>query len=189
MSKNGTFGLGKSLFPLFSSLGIVIAHIKKKVEYLYKTALMRRFTMISDMVLFSDILNSMIGDGTDTDCTCGMPDVDVKETNGGYTLEMDLPGKTEKDVSVELDGDVLTISSVQSGETTEQAAQQEASAAETGTYLLRERTEGAFTRRFTLPDDVNGEGMTASFRNGVLTVYMPRAERVQPKRITVETAA
>ena len=114
-----------------------------------------------------------------------MPSVDVKENEKEYVLDMDLPGKTEKDVDLSLKDDVLTISSHQE-ETKEEKS--EAKNAEKGEYLIRERRSYNFTRRFTLPQDVNPEGVNASFKNGVLTVVMPRKPVSEPKKIAITVA-
>ena len=115
--------------------------------------------------------------------TARMPKVDVKENKDCYSLEMDLPGCTEKDVNIEVDHGVLTISSVK----TEEKEEKKDEKAE-GKWLIRERTQSQFVRRFTLPDDVDENNIKASFKNGVLNVAMNRRELPQPKRIAIEAA-
>lgn len=104
--------------------------------------------------------------------TMSVPKVDVKETKDTYTLLMDLPGRTEGDVELSLKDNVLTISSAAESKKEEQD----------DTYLIRERSYSSFTRRFTLPDDVKGEAVNASFKNGVLEVTMPRNTAVSESR-------
>lgn len=104
--------------------------------------------------------------------TMPVPKVDVKETKDTYTLLMDLPGRKEGDVDLSLKDNVLTISS-----STENKAEEK-----DDTYLIRERSYSSFTRRFTLPDDVQAECVKASFKNGVLEVTMPRNKAVSETR-------
>ena len=113
---------------------------------------------------------------------CATPSVDVKQTKDSYVLDMDLPGKTEKDVDLTLKDDVLTISSHEEETKEEQSDKAEK---ENGEWLIRERRSYSFTRRFTLPQDVNVDGVNASFKNGVLTVVMPRKPAAEAKKIAI----
>ncbi|HAH62188.1 MAG TPA: molecular chaperone Hsp20 [Treponema sp.] len=144
---------------------------------------------MNELALFNNVLNSILDDETVSDCTCSTPDVDVRETTDGYTLEMDLPGYTEKDVAVELDHNTLTISSIEKEKNGEENRSTEAHDEQNGKWLIRERNAGGFSRSFTLPDDVNSEQIAASFKDGVLAVTLPRSEAVRPKRIAIEAAA
>ena len=117
------------------------------------------------------------------------PTVDISEKKEAYTIEMDLPGKTEKDINIELDRNVLTISSVK--EVTKETANKEKTEttekpAEPATkWLLKERRTSKFARRFTLPEDINAEQIAASFKNGVLHIVVPRKELEAPKKIAI----
>lgn len=112
-----------------------------------------------------------------------VPKVDVIENKDSYSLQMDLPGATEKDVNLEIDHGVLTISSVKTTEKEEKSDKKEE-----GKWLIRERTQSQFSRRFTLPDDVDEEKVSASFKNGVLNVTMARKALPSPKKIAIEVA-
>ena len=144
---------------------------------------------MNELALFNRLFND--GDffpkSFDTACTVhtAMPNVDVKENKDAYVLDMDLPGKTENDVDLSLKDDVLTISSHEE-ETKEEKS--DAKDTEQDEWLIRERRNYRFTRRFTLPQDVNTEGVNASFKNGVLTVVMPRKPVSEPKKIAIKTA-
>lgn len=116
---------------------------------------------------------------------CATPSVDVKQTEDSYVLDMDLPGKTENDVDLTLKDDVLTIASHE--DTTKEAKSRD-DEKENGEWLIRERRSYSFTRRFTLPQDVNTEGVNASFKNGVLTVVMPRKPAAEAKKIAIQNA-
>lgn len=112
--------------------------------------------------------------------TAQMPKVDVKEDKNSYALQMDLPGSTEKDVNIEVDHGVLTISSAKTEEKEEKKDGEK--------WLIRERSTSRFTRRFTLPDDVDEENISASFKNGVLNITMNRKALPSPKKILIEAA-
>jgi HSP20 family protein len=146
--------------------------------------------MMNELELLNNVMGSLFGNEADSGCSvCGTPDVDVKETKTEYTLEMELPGRTEKDVNIELDHGTLTISSVQEKKHGEDTAEKNTAAQDEAEWLIRERRTNAFSRSFTLPEDVNTEGIAASFKNGILTVFIPRAEAALPKRIAIEPAA
>ncbi len=116
------------------------------------------------------------------------PKVDVTENADSYVLDMDLPGKTENDVDIDLKDNVLSISSKQTQETCENSKDEKKAKEEEPKvqYLIRERCQTSFTRRFTLPNDVDSEGISAQFKNGVLEVRMPRKQLAQPKKIMIK---
>lgn len=130
------------------------------------------------------------------------PKVDVKENKDAYTLQMDVPGKTDKDVKVELNHNVLTISSeneteVEKDETNnKKSAENEklskedkaSSKKDNGKWLVKERTYSKFTRSFSLPEDVDCDKISAEVKNGVLSVKMPRRSLPSPKRIAINCA-
>ncbi|MCR5725497.1 MAG: Hsp20/alpha crystallin family protein [Treponema sp.] len=116
---------------------------------------------------------------------CVTPNVDVKQTKDAYVLDMDLPGKTENDVDISLKEDVLTISSHEEEVKNAKADDKEE---ENSEWLIRERHSYNFTRRFTLPQDVNAEEVQATFKNGVLTIVMPRKPVAEPKKIAIKVA-
>lgn len=144
--------------------------------------------------LFNDWLNNdYYGDTS----RVFVPNVDVTETKDSYVLEMDLPGRAEKDVAIELNDRVLTIASAEDkkSETKETAENQtEKNEAEQNEetekpqFLLRERCRSSFSRSFTLPKDIDETGVGASFKNGVLTITIPRKAEAQPRRITINVA-
>lgn len=142
--------------------------------------------------LFNDWLNNNDFYGSEGLCgsSAALPDVDVTENKDSYVLDMDLPGRTENDVNLELNEGVLTISSAK----TETKAiedknhKKEKDEAEKPQFLLRERRRTEFRRSFTLPKDIDAEGVTAGFKNGVLTVKIPRKAEVAPRKIQISVA-
>lgn len=110
------------------------------------------------------------------------PRVDVRETNEAYVMEVDLPGLTENDVDISMKDRLLSISSVQD-------TKKEETKTEDGTeYLIRERRSTSFARRFTMPQDIDTEKIEATFKNGVLTINVPRRPETQPRQITIKTS-
>ena len=104
------------------------------------------------------------------------PKVDVRETPDAYILDMDLPGLTEKDVEINLKDRVLSISSKMEEKKEEK---------KDGEWLIKERRSSCFSRRFTLPQDIDAEKVTAEFKHGVLSVNSPRKPEPQAKQIAI----
>ena len=107
------------------------------------------------------------------------PRVDVREETDGYHLEAELPGLTEQDFTVNVEGNLLTIASQR---------EQESEREEHG-YVIRERRAGAFKRSFALPQDVAADQISARYREGLLTVTVPKTAKAQRKQITVHSGA
>lgn len=109
-----------------------------------------------------------------------MPKADVAETDDSIEVSVDMPGLEEKDVDVSVSGDVLTIRGERKDEREENKKG----------YYLSERSYGSFYRTVPLPPGVDRDNAKASFKNGVLTVRLPKTEeaRSQVKRIEVKAA-
>jgi HSP20 family protein len=103
------------------------------------------------------------------------PATDIVESDTHYILRADLPGVAEEDLSVKLDGDLLTISG-QRGSKSEQRQ---------GGYVRYERSTGSFRRSVRLPEGVDGDAIEANFDRGVLEVTVPKPERITPRSIAV----
>ena len=106
-----------------------------------------------------------------------MPHVDVCEKKDSYVLEMELPGYTENDVELDLKDRVLTIASKMKD--AKKAEKEEKKEAAETVYLVKERRNTTFTRSFTMPEDIDQEKVTAEFKNGLLTVVIPRKAETQ----------
>lgn len=109
-----------------------------------------------------------------------MPRTDVAETDDAIEVSVDLPGLEEKDVDVSVSGDVLTVRGERKNEREE----------ERKGYYLSERSYGSFYRTVPLPPGVDRDNAKASFKNGVLTVTLPKTQEAQRqvKRIEVKAA-
>ena len=99
------------------------------------------------------------------------PAVDVKESDNSFTLTADIPGLTKKEVKVNITDGILSISGERKFEDEK----------ENGNYHYRERRYGSFSRTFNLPETVNDEDISASFKNGILSIELPKHEVVLPK--------
>ena len=112
--------------------------------------------------------------------TTKTPSVDIWETEKTYVLEAELPGYSEKDVDVHVDKHVLKISSICE---VEKEVKEEK---ESPNYLIRERSCTSFERSFALPEGIDEEKIEGTFKNGVLTVTIPKVPAKQPKKIDVK---
>jgi len=108
------------------------------------------------------------------------PSVNVDEDEHAYTVTAELPGLDDKDVSIELEGQMLVLK----GEKKEEQEEQE------GSYLCHERRYGAFERRIVLSDNVDCDKVDAQCTKGVLTVTLPKlaAGASRRKKISVKTS-
>ena len=111
------------------------------------------------------------------------PRVDVKETDDAYIMEMELPGYKDKDVEISLKDRVLSISSKRE-ESSEKKAESGEKASE---YLIRERRMTSFSRKFTLPADINPDAVHAEFKDGILEINISRRPENQPRMIEIKT--
>ena len=103
------------------------------------------------------------------------PHVDIYENKDQISLEVELPGMTKEDIHLTFENNVLTLS----GERRFEKKDEEQS------YHRVERLYGTFTRSFTLPNTVSGEGITAEYRDGVLRLSLPKKEEVKARRIEI----
>ncbi|MDH3272190.1 MAG: Hsp20/alpha crystallin family protein [Gemmatimonadota bacterium] len=106
-----------------------------------------------------------------------MPPVSVSETKDELVLNAELPGMSEKDISIDLENNVLTIS----GEKNEVREEGD----EERRYHVYERSFGAFNRSFTLPRTVNPSDIRATFENGILNVRMPKVAEAKGRKIEI----
>jgi HSP20 family protein len=116
---------------------------------------------------------------TDTDLATWAPAVDIYETEGELVVKADLPDLEEKDIDVRIENNVLSIRGERKFEKT----------ISPDNYLRVERTYGAFSRSFSLPNTIDSEQIHAEYRNGALSVRMPKREESKPKQIKVSISA
>jgi HSP20 family protein len=106
-----------------------------------------------------------------------VPRVDIYETKEALFLIADMPGVDDKTVDVELEKNILTISGrVENGKLKDH------------TLVFSEYEVGDYERSFTLSDEIDREKIKATVRQGVLRLELPKAEKVKPKKITINAA-
>ena len=104
------------------------------------------------------------------------PAVDIEERDDAFVLYADVPGVEPKAIDISMEDGVLTIRG-------ERASVKEE---DKGGFKRIERTRGSFYRRFALPDTADAEKVSARGEHGVLEITIPKMEKVQPRRITVQ---
>ena len=126
------------------------------------------------------IFNESFGRSRDLDDDVSLydwrPPVDIYETAAGIVLKVELPGVNKDDVSVEVKENVLTLKG-------ERLLDPEIKDEH---YYRKERSFGKFNRSFSLQEPIKPDLIKASFKEGVLTVEIPRTEEEKPKQVTVD---
>ena len=123
------------------------------------------------------ILPSLMNDFFKPDWFGGMetyshvPAVNIQENEKDFKLELSIPGFKKEDFNIEIDNDVLTISSEVKTENEKTE----------GNYTRREFSKASFKRVFTLPKTINKEDINASYERGILEVTLPKTEEALPK--------
>lgn len=105
-----------------------------------------------------------------------LPSLDMSETDTSIEVRMDLPGIAAKDIDVQVNGNVLTVSGQRQEEKEEKGR----------TYHRVERRSGSFSRSVTLPCSVNENEVAAEQHDGVLTITLPKTEESKAHRIKVK---
>ena len=113
--------------------------------------------------------------GEESALTSWAPAVDIYETANELVVKADLPEVNEKDIDIQVENNLLTIR----GERKFEKSVSEEN------FLRVERTYGTFSRSFSLPNTVNAEKIVAEYKNGVLTVTLPKREESKPRQVKV----
>jgi len=107
-----------------------------------------------------------------------VPSVDIFETDNEVVVKAEMPGMNANDIDVRLENNVLTLKGERHFE---KDAKEE-------NYHRIEREYGTFTRSFALPRTVNGDKVSAEYRDGILKIVLPKKEETKPKAIKVAAA-
>jgi HSP20 family protein len=110
--------------------------------------------------------------------TTWAPAVDIYETENELVLKADLPAIGEKDLDIRVEHNMLTIRGERKFE----------SEVKEDNYLRIERTYGSFSRSFGLPNTVHTEAIRAEYKNGVLTIEMPKRAESKPKQVKINVS-
>jgi HSP20 family protein len=103
------------------------------------------------------------------------PEVDIVEDKDKVVVNVDLPGIEKEDIKVSVHDNTLTIKGERKAEKEEKDKN----------YHRVERVYGTFCRSFSLPSMVDGQKIKAAYKNGVLSIDLPKAEEVKPKEIPI----
>lgn len=107
-----------------------------------------------------------------------MPAMDVREEDNAYTVTVELPGLTKKDIEVAVEDNVLTVRG-------ERKLESEEGDEKKGRFHRVERAYGEFARSFTLPKTVSSEKVKAEFKDGVLHLTLPKAKESLARQIEI----
>ena len=124
------------------------------------------FPAFSD--LWGDIIDGMV---TSDFRRWSSPSVNIKESDTAYTLELAAPGLAKEDFKIRVEENQLTISGEKKQEQNEK----------TEKYSRKEFSFTSFTRSFTLPENVNMDGIQANYNHGIMMVVLPKTEPAKPK--------
>ena len=105
-----------------------------------------------------------------------LPSLDVSETKNELVVKAEIPGMDAKDIDISLSDGVLTIK----GEKKQEKEEKEAD------YHLVERSYGAFVRSVRLPKEVQGDKISASYKDGILKIALPKSEEAKKKEIKIK---
>ncbi len=124
--------------------------------------------------MFQDVLTPVLS-SEDVSARRWMPAVDIRETDEALVFTAELPGLSKEDVQITLDNNVLTLS----GERKFEKEVKEEN------FHRLERSYGQFSRSFTLPGNVRPEKAEAKFADGLLTISIPKAEELKPRKVEI----
>ncbi len=121
--------------------------------------------------LFNDLFNWSNSNRQVLNSRTSLPSVNIKENEDGFILELATPGMKKEDLKLELNNDILTISSERKEENEEKREN----------FSRREFSHQSFKRSFTLPETANSENIKAHYENGILEISIPKKEEAKPK--------
>jgi HSP20 family protein len=126
------------------------------------------------------LFNQAFGNSSDeASITTWAPAVDIYETEHELVVKADLPDVRPEDLDIRVENNILTIRGDRKFE----------KKVDEKNYLRVERTYGSFSRSFSLVNTVNSEAIKADYKNGVLTLTIPKREEAKPKQIKVNVEA
>ena len=132
---------------------------------------------------FDNLFDAFFGDDSRLPVLAGnaafTPRIDVKEDDVSYEISVELPGLAEKDIEITVADGTLVLRGEKS----------DASEKKEGKYFRQERIYGRFERTFHLPDGVQDDAIKAKFKNGVLTLHLPKKEEAKKvvRQVEVKT--
>ena len=127
-----------------------------------------------------NIFNSLIRNRTHVQYNNSnwVPPVDIKESDQSYIINADIPGFSKNDIEVTIEKNQIKLSGNRNDDLVE----------DDGVYHYKERMNDSFERTFKLPDLINDKNISASFKNGILSVIIPKSDQkeLKSRRITIK---
>jgi len=126
-----------------------------------------------------DSLFDRFFDRTDSDqetSAVWAPRTDLIEKDDAFNLQLDVPGMTKDDITINLQNGTLTVRGERASERTDEGEE----------YVRVERAFGSFHRSFTLPDAVDEENIQATYEDGVLSIHVPKTEESTRRQIEIQ---
>ncbi len=141
----------------------------------------RENNLLCDVFNVQKEMSKMLSDFWNEDETIGRlqewyPSADITETKDAFTVKVELPGVTKENVKITLQENILTI----------QGEKKLESESKDRSVHRIERNYGAFSRSFRMPSSVKGEKIDAGYKDGVLTIVLPKAEEAKTKEIEIK---
>lgn len=130
--------------------------------------------MLMPSTFRNNLFDDFFGSPFFTKSADNMMKTDIKETDGGYELTVDLPGLKKDDVKAELNDGYLTISAENSTSNDEKD--------DNGKYICRERYSGSYSRSFYVGDNITEADISAKFENGTLKLDIPKKDALPEKQ-------
>jgi Molecular chaperone (small heat shock protein) len=127
-----------------------------------------------------EILDSVFDHDYFPAVTARIPTVDVREKDGRYIIDAELPGVSEKELKLELKNGTLTLST--------EKKEEQGDKDKDGKWIRRERRESFYQRSFELPEDADADKVEAKFKDGLLTIEMPKKAEASPKLVEIKVA-
>jgi HSP20 family protein len=141
-----------------------------------------RWRPFRDMVSIQDEMNKLFDDFLGrplmrTEWSEGVwnPSVDISETKDNVIIKAEMPGLNKEDVKISMQDNMLTLT----GEKKQEKEEKETN------YHRIERSYGAFSRSFSLPTSVKSDKIRATYKDGILSITLPKTEEVKPKEIPI----
>jgi HSP20 family protein len=146
--------------------------------------LIRRPTPLSELVSFRDAMERIFDDRFFKPMWIGngerqaAPALDLYTTPEAVIAKVAMPGVKPEDVDVTIGDDLVTITGV---------FEEEKETSDSG-YVHKELSKGKFSRSFSLPTAIKADAAKAEFRNGLLTLILPKTEEVKPTHVKVQVS-
>src|SRR5271166_1644273 len=159
-------------------------HVKSSMEVFPMRTNLSRFEPFRGGTTLQDQMNRLLNEALErtsdeANLTTWAPAVDIYETEHELVVKADIPEIKPEELDIRVENNILTIRG-------ERKFEKEVSE---NNYLRVERSYGSFSRSFSLANTVNAEAIKADYKNGVLTLSIPKREEAKPKQIKVNVEA